>query len=282
MSNNKTFREYLQIILKQENPLKFLLSRLIKTTGLWRFLKIRLNGYSLWLHPSALSLSLWMNPQDRSEDIEVIKMILKSGDHFCDVGANIGQLSIEAALIVGSTGRITSYEAHPRTASFFSANVKLNKLNNIRLVQSAVGAECGWVSFTDQNSDDQNKVSDIGSIDVPVLTLDTLFDEEKIDLLKIDIEGYELFALQGSLRTLHKVDFIYFEAWDLHFSKYGYYFSDLYELLASNGFFVGKIEGDKVHLLKNSDSVPDCINLISWKDSDYLNFRTGLKVIGES
>lgn len=274
------FRTYIKIISKQEKPIRFLISRLLILTGVWRFIKIKKNGYYLLLQPSSISLTLWINRHARSEDVDVIKMILRPGDSFYDIGANIGQLSIEAAILVGASGRVTSFEAHPKTAQFFRNNVEMNNLKNIRIVQSAIGEKCGWLAFTDDNSDDQNGVSESGSIHVPVLKLDTLSEGEKIDLLKIDIEGYELFAIKGGSETLKNVDVIYFEAWDRHFEKYGYCFSDLHYLLGEMGFTIGKIDIDrkKVSILSNLDAIPDCINVLAWRDSVQLASRTGLKI----
>jgi FkbM family methyltransferase len=273
-------QKYIKILSKQDRPVKFLISRLLKWVGIIRFMKIKKNGYSLLVQPSSISLALWINSTERSEDVDVIKMILRPGDSFYDVGANIGQLSIEAALAVGPSGMVTSFEAHPKTAHFFWNNVKLNGLTNIRIVQSAVGEKCGWLVFTDHNSDDQNSVSEGGTVHVPVLKLDTLSDGEKIHLLKIDIEGYELFAIKGASETLKNVDTIYFEAWDRHFEKYGYCFSDLHKLLVEMGFNIGKIDFNhkKISVLSTPNAIPDCINLLAWRDSAHVASRTGFKI----
>lgn len=275
------FRTYTKIVLEQERPLRFLISRLLKWTGVWRFIKVKKDGYSLLLQPSSISLALWVDSTVRNEDVAVIKMILRPGDCFYDIGANIGQLSIEAALLVGRSGNVTAFEAHPRTAQFFRNNVELNGLKNIKIVQSAVGEKCGWLAFTDDNADDQNRALEIGSIQVPVLTLDTLSGGEKINLLKVDIEGYELFAFKGALETLKNVDFVYFEAWDIHFAKYGYDFSNIYELLEAMGYLIGKINvtHETISILKKADAIPDCVNLLAWRDSDHLASLTGLKIV---
>lgn len=270
-----------KIITKQDKPIKFIISRLLKVTGIFHFIKIKKNGYSLLLQPSSISLALWIDPEARSEDVDVIKMILRPGDRFYDIGANIGQLSIEAAILVGPRGMVTSFEAHPRTAELFRNNVKLNGLKNIRIVQSAVGDKCGWLVFTDSNTDDQNSVSENGSIHVPVLKLDTLYNGDKIDLLKIDIEGYELFAIKGASETLKNVDLIYFEAWDRHFAKYDYCFADLHKILEENGFVIGAVDviNETVSIMNKSDAIPNCVNLLAWRDSAHLVSRTGLKLI---
>ena len=169
---------YLQIIFNQKRPIRFLLSRLLRDSGLCRFVKIHRQGYMLHLNSASLSMSLWIDPNDRHSDSDVLKAILKPGDTYVDVGANIGHLAIEAALIVGKTGSITAFEAHPNTAEFLRQNILLNKLYNVRVAQVAVGEYFGWVGFTNQRSDDQNSVNESGEIVVPLVTLDVLLSDQ--------------------------------------------------------------------------------------------------------
>lgn len=89
----------------------------------------------------------------------------------------------------------------------------------MRLVQAAVGDKLGWVRFTDSRSDDQNHVANEGPIVVPMITLDSLMENEAVTLLKIDVEGFEKFVLIGANKLLEKTQFVYFEAWDEHFRK---------------------------------------------------------------
>lgn len=273
---------YIKILSKQERPIKFLISRVLKLLGFMDPFKIKKDGYSLLLQPSSLSLSLWVNPNQRQEDVDLIKLILRSGGVFYDVGANIGQLSIEAALIVGPSGSIIAFEAHPKIAYFFRNNIEFNKLNNIRLVQAAVGETCGWLNFSDNKSDDENGVLNSGGIKVPVFTLDTFLDGSKIDLLKIDVEGYELFVLKGALETLKYVDFIMFEAWDRHFEKFEYQFTDLCDYLWDLDFTIGRVDSSKntVSIVNREDAISNCINLLAWRNSIDISKRLGLSVSG--
>src|SRR5438094_79318 len=139
----------LNILMNQKQPVRFLMSRLIVQSGLWRLMKIRGHGYLLHLHPASLAMSLWINKNDRYSDVKVLKSILRSQDTYVDVGANIGHLAIEASLLVGRSGKVFAFEAHPRTAYFLHSNIWLNKLSNIRVVQAAVGEHFGWVGFSD-------------------------------------------------------------------------------------------------------------------------------------
>lgn len=268
----------LRILLKQKRPVRFLLSRMLRDSGLWRLVKIHRQGYLLHLHPASLSMSLWLDQDDRHSDSDILKAILRPGDVYVDVGANIGHLAIEAALIVGRSGSVTAFEAHPRTAEFLRQNIQLNQLFNIRIAQLAVGATFGWVNFTDSCSDDQNMVADSGDIAVPLVTLDGLLGSQSVTLLKIDVEGFEKFVLLGGGSLIEKVKFIYFEAWDEHFAKYDYTFSDIFDLLAQRQFEIVDCSGSKITKLNRVAKFPACVNLLAYRDKTFLKERTGWKL----
>lgn len=271
--------KYIKRLLEENHPVKFLLSRFLFYSGLCRFIKIYRKGYLLHFHPASLSMSLWYNPNDRNSDSNVLKEILRSGDVYVDVGANIGHLAIEAALIVGNMGSVIAFEAHPRTAEFLRQNILLNKLHNVRAAQAAVGDKFGWVGFTDQRCDDQNSVNDDGNIVVPSVTLDALLPDKCPTLLKIDVEGFEKYVILGANSLIERTDFVYFEAWDEHFKKYGYSFSDIFDLLSENKFNIVAIgSGSTLKQIHRGSPIHDCVNLLAYRDYAKIVERTGWRL----
>lgn len=272
----------LRILRNQKRPVRFLISRIVRDSGLWRVIKIYRPGYSLHFHPASLSMSLWIDANDRHSDSDILKAILRPGDVYIDVGANIGHLAIEAALIVGKTGSVTAFEAHPRTADFLRQNIQLNQLQNIRVAQVAVGANCGWVGFTDSRSDDQNRVtdSDTGKIVVPLISLDALLPSESPTFLKIDVEGFEKFVLLGASNLLERTQFVYFEAWDEHFRKNGYHFSDIFDLLAKKNFEIIRFVGstNAIARVSRKEPIQACVNLLAYRNEAALEERTGWRL----
>ena len=262
---------WLQILRTQSRPGRFIISRLLKNTGLWRFFQIRKDGYSLRLHPSSLALSLWVNDKDRDVDTDVVSSLLETGDTYVDVGANIGQLVVEAGVAVGQRGEVLAFEAHPKTAVYMSENVELNGLQNVKIAQAAVGDEFGWVAFSDQRSDDQNKVVEVG-LNVPMVRLEPFLKAlgKRVKLLKVDVEGFEKYVFLGSGSALQNVDFIYFEVMDSHYLNYGYDFQEIFDILNSNGFSLGVISKNELIPVKREDSFPNCCNLLAVKNSDQL------------
>ncbi|HSS96387.1 MAG TPA: FkbM family methyltransferase [Terriglobales bacterium] len=225
-------------ITSQPRPLRFLASRLLWHTGLSSLLTIDCGTYRLRFYPSACSTTLWFDPKARSVDEQIFRKLLNKGDVVIDVGANIGSLSLAAAAIVGSSGTVYSIEAHPQTYKYLLGNIRLNKAHNVVAVNVACGKEDGTVHFSDQKSDDQNCVTESG-LTVPVTSLDaivTLLEKRRIALLKIDVEGYEKFVLEGATRILARTDAVYFESWVKHFEKFGYQLRDILTLLHDFGF----------------------------------------------
>ncbi|HIE01726.1 MAG TPA: FkbM family methyltransferase [Thiotrichaceae bacterium] len=101
-------------------------------------------------------------------------------------------------------------------------------------------------------------------------TLDFIIKENninKIRLLKIDIEGYELFALQGAQNTLEITDIVFFESWEKHYLNYGYSTKDVIKLLNTKGFEVYKFDSD-YNLIKIDENYSSkvCENLIAFKN----------------
>jgi FkbM family methyltransferase len=83
--------------------------------------------------------------------------------------------------------------------------VKLNKLDNVTLVESALSDRVGTMKFAEGRDTESGRLSTSGSFEVQVTSLDTFTREAPPpDIIKMDIEGEELLALAGSEKTLQK------------------------------------------------------------------------------
>jgi FkbM family methyltransferase len=230
---------------------RFIASRLLWATRLSPILTMKApGGCTLRFYPSSISAMMWCKPDFYRNDEAVLRKYLRSGSVFVDCGANIGVLSLLASKLVGETGRVFSIEAHPRTVEFLRGNVKLNNASNVTVIHAAVGDHEGEVQFSSRRSDDQNGVAESG-IKVPLRTLDSLVPDAAVRLLKIDVEGFELFALRGASRVLKTTEMVYFESWESHFKKYGYSTPDVLTLLADRGFDAGVPKDYKSELCEN-------------------------------
>ncbi len=139
--------------------------------------------------------------------------LCKPRDVVIDIGSNIGFVLMNMAKIVGPEGKVFGFEPSAKTFAKLQHNLGLNHFNNISITQSAIGNIAGKAeSYSVRSSNlGMNKirlVSNEGSpIAVPIFTLDSFCHREKltrVDLIKIDVEGYEQNVLEGSLNALRK------------------------------------------------------------------------------
>ena len=239
---------YFTILRAQNHPLKFLISRLLMRTGLSTLMFIPQGGFRLRFFPSSLSASLWIDPEDRKDDVAFLDDYLREGDNVVDVGANIGSLSIASALRVGR-GQVLALEPHPRIFGYLQGNLALNGVSNVTPVNMALGDAIGELWFSDERSDDQNSVAQEGEgIRVPVTTLDKAASEfGRISLLKIDVEGFEVAVLSGAAEVLRRTECVYCESYESHFQKLGWTTGDLIQKFEEAGMQV--FSGIKQRLL---------------------------------
>jgi FkbM family methyltransferase len=231
----------------REEPrrLRFLASRLLWRTGATRIvpLTIRLEGSTrLHFDRSSLAANLWLDPGYGREDRMLVRSLLRPGNIMVDVGANIGALALPAAEAVRPNGSVIAIEPHPRTFRYLEGNVRLNDAQDVICHNVAIAATSGELGLTDLHTDDQNFVTPVsaGAATVSALSLDELLADRvsSIALLKLDVEGFELFALEGAARTLEITDCVLFECWDDAYTRYDYTPSDVFELLEAAGLDV--------------------------------------------
>src|SRR5205085_3237996 len=137
---------------------------------------------------------------------------LRAGGTFIDVGANIGTFTIPAAKYVGSSGHVIAIEASPNVFSVLEKNVALNNAGNVQLVCAAAGASDGDTKFYPAPVDHFGMGSrapqfNATPITVQSVTLDSLaqsFNLSSVDLIKIDVEGFELDVLKGAGELLNR------------------------------------------------------------------------------
>lgn len=115
---------------------------------------------------------------------------------FVDIGAHCGLWSMQAELDFNT---IMAFEPHPLHAAIYPHNMRTT---NWTLNAVALGASEGSISLT-SGPDSSGDTYVSGAGDIPMRTLDS-FGLERIDLLKIDTEGYELPILNGSVETLRR------------------------------------------------------------------------------
>jgi FkbM family methyltransferase len=136
--------------------------------------------------------------------IAILQRYLKPGDIYVDIGANVGVMAFTAAAAVGPGGRVLAFEPHPDNIRHFIAGVAVNGFENVTLygfalsnapsIFSLIGSSNGYLMPSGQSV-----FQTVALVGDPILA-----DEPRIDLVKIDIEGHEPYALAGLDKTLRK------------------------------------------------------------------------------
>lgn len=245
-------------------------ARVLYKTNLSSFFKIKKHGFELRFFPTKISKRLWVDGFEKKGVYDLVDQFyidhLAENDVVIDAGANIGYYSLLSAKLVGRGGHVYSIEAHPRTYNFLQKNVLLNKFENISTFKTALGDQRGTISFTDQNSDNLNQVSDNldDGLVVNIIPLDELgVEHDKIKLLKIDVEGYEKFVLNGANNILARTEIVFFEAWNDHFKKYNYSLQDIFKTLDHYGFKYEILTPSGLKAINNDYDPVDCVDIVA-------------------
>lgn len=138
-----------------------------------------------------------------------LQQLLQPGMTFVDIGANIGVITLHAALRVAPNGKVHSFEPTPRTFQFLKDNIQVNGLLESGLIDlhcEAVSDTVGdaQLSIYSHNSGHNTLFGKDGDsrIAVHTVTLDSMPGCARIDVVKIDAEGAEPLILRGMQKTI--------------------------------------------------------------------------------
>jgi FkbM family methyltransferase len=139
------------------------------------------------------------------QDMSFLLHLLRPGELFVDVGANVGAYTVLASAVIGAC--TLACEPNPGTLDKFRRNIRLNGISELVDERAiAVGAQAKVVRLFTGTEDAMNRVvaeeEATDTIEVPQLPLDALLEGRSPRLLKVDVEGYEPEVLEGASRTL--------------------------------------------------------------------------------
>lgn len=184
---------------------------------LWPFLKnkdsiiAKVLNYKLYLNPDdqGISRELYMYGVHEPITTRLIYKEIKPGMHIIDIGANLGYYAIMEGLLVGPSGRVLAIEPYPQSQKILKENVRLNSLEKTVVTeQCAIGdanttarlyicERANWNCLTPLKEA-------VSSIDVDVKTLDSINPFDRVDFLRMDVEGYEIKVIKGMSSVLRQ------------------------------------------------------------------------------
>jgi len=184
---------------------------------------------------------------DRAER-QLLRRILFEGAVVVDAGANIGVYSRFLSRCVGPTGFVHSFEPSPE--NFRRLQSATRKLSNVRLCRAAVGERSGVTKLyvSDKlNVDHRTYLAEGDSratVDIDIIALDDYFKPgERVDLIKMDIQGSELQALRGANRVLtdNPAAKLLLEFWPYGLKQSGASWTELIAALESRNMFISRL-----------------------------------------
>ncbi len=129
-----------------------------------------------------------------------------------DIGANIGLHSVAWSKDINNNGKIFAFEPSKNTRKILVKNIEANnKKDIISVIPKAVSNECGTSTFFDSKDNAYSSLKDTkrkpinDEYEIETITLDQFIKEnliEKIDIMKIDVEGFETEVIEGSRESL--------------------------------------------------------------------------------
>ncbi|MFC4012603.1 FkbM family methyltransferase [Nonomuraea purpurea] len=155
-------------------------------------------------------------------EVSVFEQLASVSRSIVDVGANIGAYACTGAARLPQDGRLIAFEPVPENVAYLRRNVEGNELaDRVTVEQMAVGAVPGELTVHlsgEQSGKHSAAVANVGTsagaVTVPMTSIDAYLDGNGLgppDIIKIDVEGYEGFVLQGAARTLDSAPTLLFE-----------------------------------------------------------------------
>ncbi len=161
-------------------------------------------GMQMTVPPNFLSYRNFATGLYEKDLTKLFLEIVKDAMIIVDIGANIGYYTLLASRKIGPSGRVYAFEPDNRNYGYLVKNVSDNHGDNVVTVRKAVFNKIGVETLIHEGGGERNwlqKGLEVhGATRVDTTTLDSYFASENwplINLVKMDIEGSEAFALEG-------------------------------------------------------------------------------------
>ena len=183
---------------------------LLQTTGFNELIKAK-HGYTLYnKNDKYIGKSIEIYGEFSELELSLFEQICKPNTIMIEVGANIGTHTMALAKLVGENGRVYAFEPQRIVFQTLCANMALNSITNVEAFQVAVSNEKGHIMIPDF---DYAKENNFGGIEldkftqgrkVPKVKLDNFLELDRLDFMKIDVEGMEQSVIEGAVDMIEK------------------------------------------------------------------------------
>lgn len=175
-------------------------------------MEIKYNQLQLILHiEDWIQQNIYFLGEYEKPELKTIQLFLKKDSTFIDLGANFGLYTLNASRLIGKKGNIISFEPFSKNYKSLMDNITINNLQNVQTEKLAIGEKNGNINlYYDERENNLGMVStknieNSSKEQVKIVSIDSYLQNKylsHIDLIKIDIEGFEYSALKGMRATL--------------------------------------------------------------------------------
>ncbi|MHB1245451.1 MAG: FkbM family methyltransferase [Sulfuriferula sp.] len=173
----------------------------------------RYGRFSIIEDDTVISSSMELYGEWAQLEIDLLEHFIQLGDTVVDVGAFIGTHTRAFSQMVGKNGKVIAFEPRHDTVAYLIENAKLASDGNVCVINSGLGAteKILTVSFAQTDSkanygartlEEKNSQDDCGEV-VTIKTLDAC-QLDRLEFIKIDVEGMELDVLKGAVGTIER------------------------------------------------------------------------------
>ncbi len=196
-------------------------------------------------------------------ETDVLNRNIKKGFVVLDIGANIGDDTLEIARSVGAEGKVYAFEPDPDSFKLLKKNIRVNGYENVTLVNKAVSNRNGKIKlFISDNNKADHRIYDSKDnrkyVVVDMVSIDSFFKnkKEKVDFIKIDIQGAETLALKGmkNLLVASKKPPILSEFWPIGLKRCGSNAKEYLNFLSKVGYKFFLLDEGKSKILKAGEA----------------------------
>ncbi len=149
-----------------------------------------------------------------SLEVDVFKELIGDCNTLLDIGGNLGLYAVIAA-VDNKRAKIISFEPVTENIKYFRENIALNKIpaSRVKIEQKGVGEKRGKLTlFLSEGSVGTHSAARRhdakDKIEVPMVSVDDYVKSSKVkpDIIKIDVEGYDGYVIEGSKATLKEYE----------------------------------------------------------------------------
>ena len=188
----------------------------------------------------------WMGTDERA----FFARHVRPGMRVVEAGANLGVFTVLLSKLVGAEGKIFAFEPDPALHAALLKTLQRNGVTNVVPIQRALGsrtARLGLKTFGLNSGDNRlcDDAAETGATPVDVVTMDESLAGERVDFVKLDVQGWELEALRGMSRILTENPRValFVEFWPFGLRRAGCAPADLVAFLRENHFRLATSDG---------------------------------------